>query len=314
MALLQPRRIPIIVANAALRPFAPIWRASVPVLVEVGAAAFFISGLAPTAIGSAAPWLVLGVVLLGAWMRRAEAEAWALFIPGGAAARVRMAFGSRAGTVAGAAGLIERVLFVGLLTVALGHYAVSIVVSALAEARVASLMAADDLSVAAALVFLGTLWIRARQGKAVSDRQIAPWVWWSLGVAVLMTAMGAAVLLLRHQPGPLLAPVPADLARDLPDWGRGLANAIRLPLAARVGVGLALPALGTAEQISRACGRTSGRCSCRRVSRSSPWPVRPPYSSGSSRLRPARWGPKSRSLPSSASSACRRCPANWRRS
>jgi magnesium transporter len=69
-----------------------------------------------------------------------------------------------------------------------------------------------------------------------------------------MTAMGAAVLLLRHQPGSLLAPVPADLARDLPGWGGGLANAIRLPLAALVGLGLALPALGTAEQISRAAG------------------------------------------------------------
>src|SRR6188768_1916274 len=122
------QRIPIIVGRTALQPFVSIWRAAAPLVAQVAVPALFIAGLAAP-LGAAGGWLVLAAALAGARLRRAEVESWALFLPGGLAGRVRQAFGPRAGLVATAAALLERLTFVALSAVVASRYAASLAIA-----------------------------------------------------------------------------------------------------------------------------------------------------------------------------------------
>ena len=52
-------------------------------IAQLGVAAFFISGIARTALGESAGWFVLGATVLAAVARAIDIESWALLMPGG---------------------------------------------------------------------------------------------------------------------------------------------------------------------------------------------------------------------------------------
>ena len=60
-----PERIRVVFATRALLSFISTWRAATLVLVDLGAVAFFASGVAEAHIGPSAPWFVLAAVLVG---------------------------------------------------------------------------------------------------------------------------------------------------------------------------------------------------------------------------------------------------------
>jgi hypothetical protein len=102
-----------------------VWRATARALTELGCAAFFIGGIASAAPGSAGPWAVLAVVLLGVVVRAADIEARALFVRGGLSGSVRETLGDRAATVSASALLVDRLMLGALAAVVAGHYLVA---------------------------------------------------------------------------------------------------------------------------------------------------------------------------------------------
>jgi hypothetical protein len=63
----RPPRGPVrvVLATTALLSFISSWRAAALALAEIGGLVFFASGVAEQALGEAAAWCVIGVVLLG---------------------------------------------------------------------------------------------------------------------------------------------------------------------------------------------------------------------------------------------------------
>jgi hypothetical protein len=60
-----PRRVTqVVVATTALLTFISFWRAAAIVLNDLASSAYYAGGIAERALGKAAPWFILAVMLL----------------------------------------------------------------------------------------------------------------------------------------------------------------------------------------------------------------------------------------------------------
>ena len=249
-APIGPRRTPIVVAKAALRPIAPVWQASAPLVAEVGLTAFVIGGIAAISLGTVAPWFVLAAVLVGAGLRRAHVESWSLFIPGGAIGRVQDAFGRRPALVAAAVALFERMLFIGLACLAASHYAVSFLLVFPQGQSFSRYAVPKDLVAPLAVVFVAVIWIRLRLGRSADPVRIAHWTWIALGALVVLSGWGAATWFLHGAPVDSLTDF-STLIQSRRPWLTRVPFGVGIAVAAFAGFGRVLPAMGTAESLQR---------------------------------------------------------------
>ncbi|MBI4873791.1 MAG: APC family permease [Acidobacteria bacterium] len=73
--------------------FISFWRAAAIVLCDLGSSAFYVGGIAEHAIGKAAPWFILGIMLFGYAVRSIYVESSAMFVRGGVYRVVHEAMG-----------------------------------------------------------------------------------------------------------------------------------------------------------------------------------------------------------------------------
>src|ERR1700731_1043871 len=86
MASEIPRPFPttkVVVATTVALSFISFWRGASIVLADLASSAFYAGGIAETAIGPAAPWFVLGVILFGFAIRSVYMESCSMFVRGG---------------------------------------------------------------------------------------------------------------------------------------------------------------------------------------------------------------------------------------
>ncbi len=83
----------VVVATTVALSFISFWRGASIVLSDLASSAFYAGGEAETAIGLAAPWFVLGVMLFSIAVRSIYLESCSMFIRGGAYVVVRESMG-----------------------------------------------------------------------------------------------------------------------------------------------------------------------------------------------------------------------------
>ena len=86
MAFEIPRSFPtakVVVATTVALSFISFWRGASIVLADLASSAFYAGGIAETAIGPAAPWFVLGVMLFSFAVRSVYMESCSMFVRGG---------------------------------------------------------------------------------------------------------------------------------------------------------------------------------------------------------------------------------------
>ncbi len=237
-----PRRPPasLVPTGTTLREFLPTWRTAVLTLSELGAAAFFVSGITQARLGPAGPWFVLVAVTIGLVVRVVDVENWALFIPGGLPGRVHDAFGRRVAMVATAAALLERFLFVALAGIVAGRYVVTGLASLFGTALFDRHAGVGDATALAAIILLAVIWLRTRLGQDWSVRALGRWTWLPIVTLVVVALWGLSTYAARFPGLPPLTP-------PLPEFG-GFATILLTSLA---GVGLALPAIGGGGALTR---------------------------------------------------------------
>jgi magnesium transporter len=195
-------RIRVVLATRALLTFTPAWRAAALALGELGCAAFFAAGLAEDAVGPAAPWYVLAVVLVGACVRAVDVEARGLFVRGGLHGLVRQAFGEMPARIAASALLTERMLLAPLAAAVAGRYVVALM-GAVGVQPVAS--GAENTAVAIAVTLMAILWLAQRRNQMVSNLTASRAV--VAGSTVLIVTMAWAALTVVRRGG-ALPPLP----------------------------------------------------------------------------------------------------------
>lgn len=119
----RPSVIPkVVVLTTVMLTFISFWRAAAIVLSDLASTAYYIGGIAEHAIGPAAPYFVVGVMLFSYCVRLIYTESCSMFVRGGVYRIVLTAMGRTMAKVAVAALVFDFVLTGPISSVSAGHY------------------------------------------------------------------------------------------------------------------------------------------------------------------------------------------------
>ncbi len=120
----QSNRVRLVVASSVMLTFISFWRAAAIVLNDLGSSAFYAGGLAEEAVGKAAPWLILGVMVFSYAVRAVYVESCSMFTRGGVYRIVKEALGGTFAKVSVSALMFDYVLTGPISGVSAGQYIV----------------------------------------------------------------------------------------------------------------------------------------------------------------------------------------------
>src|SRR5256712_10312711 len=89
----RPELTKYVVPATVMLTFISFWRAAAIVLCDLGSSAFYVGGIAEQAVGKAAPWFILAVMLFSYAVRAVYVESCAMFTRGGVYRVVKEALG-----------------------------------------------------------------------------------------------------------------------------------------------------------------------------------------------------------------------------
>lgn len=121
-----PARVRLVVASSVMLTFISFWRAAAIVLNDLGSSAFYAGGIAEEAVGKAAPWLILGVMLFSFAVRKVYIESCSMFTRGGVYRIVKEALGGTFAKLSVSALMFDYVLTGPISGVSAGQYVVGL--------------------------------------------------------------------------------------------------------------------------------------------------------------------------------------------
>lgn len=123
---LAGRKIKVVVATSVMLSFISFWRAAAIVLNDLGSSAFYVGGIAEQAVGPAAPWFILGVMLFSYAVRAVYVESCSMFTRGGVYRVVKEAMGGTLAKLSVSALMFDYVLTGPISGVSAGQYIVGL--------------------------------------------------------------------------------------------------------------------------------------------------------------------------------------------
>ncbi len=116
----------MIVISSVTFTFISYWRTAAVVLCDLASTAYYIGAIVESAIGKAAPWFIVGVLLFSYGMRSVYIESSALFVRGGVYRVVKEAMGGFVAKLSVSALLFDYILTGPISGVAAGQYIVGL--------------------------------------------------------------------------------------------------------------------------------------------------------------------------------------------
>ncbi|MFC5864780.1 APC family permease [Acidicapsa dinghuensis] len=117
-----PDRVRLVVASSVMLTFISFWRAAAIVLCDLGSSAFYAGGIAEEAVGKAAPWFILGVMLFSFAVRAVYVESCSMFTRGGVYRVVKEALGGTFAKLSVSALMFDYILTGPISGVSAGQY------------------------------------------------------------------------------------------------------------------------------------------------------------------------------------------------
>ncbi len=121
------RAAQIVVVSSVMFTFISFWRTAAVVLCDMSSTMYYVGAIVESAVGRAAPWFILAVLLFSYAMRAVYIESCALFVRGGVYRIVKEAMGAFFAKVAVSALLFDYVLTGPISGVSAGQYIVGLV-------------------------------------------------------------------------------------------------------------------------------------------------------------------------------------------
>src|SRR5271163_4550252 len=119
-------RVRLVVASSVMLTFISFWRAAAIVLNDLGSSAFYAGGIAEEAVGKAAPWFILGVMLFSFAVRAVYVESCSMFTRGGVYRIVKEALGGTFAKLSVSALMFDYILTGPISGVSAGQYIVGL--------------------------------------------------------------------------------------------------------------------------------------------------------------------------------------------
>ena len=121
-SLSRPSLLKYVAPVTVMLSFVSFWRASAIVLCDLGSSAYYVGGIAEKAIGKAAPWFILAIMLFSYAVRGVYIESCSMFVRGGVYRVVREALGGTAAKFSVSALMFDYVLTGPISAVSAGLY------------------------------------------------------------------------------------------------------------------------------------------------------------------------------------------------
>jgi amino acid transporter len=208
----------VVVATSVMLSFISFWRAAAIVLNDLGSSAYYVGGIAEKAVGAAAPWFILGIMLFSYAVRAVYVESCAMFTRGGVYRVVKEAMGGTLAKLSVSALMFDYVLTGPISGVSAGQYIVGLAAQTFTyfgHPWQPSTTTVNHL--AAGLAVLVTLYFWRRNTRGLhesSDDALRIMYVTTVMVVVLVAWCGLTILTRPEQQRLPPAPVPHNLSFD----------------------------------------------------------------------------------------------------
>src|SRR2546428_5053535 len=152
-----------IVPVTVMLSFISFWRAAAIVLCDLGSSAYYVGGIAEKAIGKAAPWFILAIMLFSYAVRAIYIESCSMFVRGGVYRVVKEAMGSTMAKFSVSALMFDYILTGPISGVSAGQYLAGFLNDLFRYAHLSLVLPANlTAAVFAVLVTLYFWWINIK--------------------------------------------------------------------------------------------------------------------------------------------------------
>jgi len=251
----SPDRVRVVLATTVLLSFISFWRAAAIVLSDLGSTAYYVGGIVEQAVGKAAPWFILGVMLFSYAVRAIYIESSVMFVRGGVYRVVKEAMGGTLAKLSVSALLFDYVLTGPISAVSAGQYIVGLVNDVAHRMGSAIVLPRNETAAVLAAAAILYFWRRNTQGLRESSSDALRIFQVTTVMVVVLLAWSGLTLLLR---GGQLPPAPTmSHLRFSPEslgWFKGTVLPSITVIAVLVGLGhsfLAMSGWETLAQVYR---------------------------------------------------------------
>ena len=249
----RPGAVKVVVATTVMLSFISFWRAAAIVLSDLASSAYYVGGIAETAIGKAAPWFILAIMLFSYSVRAIYIESCSMFVRGGVYRVVHEAMGGTLAKFSVSALMFDYVLTGPISGVSAGLYLGGLINETGEKLHLSGVHVNAQYFAAlfAAVVTLyfwrkNIIGLHESSEKALRIMQIT-----TVMVVILIVWCLATILKNGYNPVPL--PIPANLhfSDDALGWLKGtVAPSITL-IAVMIGLGHSLLAMSGFETMAQ---------------------------------------------------------------
>src|SRR6266496_1092341 len=218
------RRTQVIIATSVMLSFMSFWRAAAIVLNDLGSSAYYVGGIAEKAVGQAAPWFILGVMLFSYAVRAVYIESCTMFTRGGVYRVVKEAMGGTLAKLSVSALMFDYILTGPISGVSAGQYVINLIVQTtvyFGHAWQPSKGTVNLLAAGFAVLITLYFWWRNTRGIHESSED-ALWIMYVTTVMVVLMIVWSGITIFAHPEKQRLPPSPApqnlSFNRDATGW------------------------------------------------------------------------------------------------
>ncbi|MGA2133792.1 MAG: APC family permease [Bryobacteraceae bacterium] len=249
----RPRAVNVVVATTVMLSFISFWRAAAIVLSDLASSAYYVGGIAEQAIGKAAPWFILAIMLFSYAVRAIYIESCSMFVRGGVYKVVHEAMGGTLAKFSVSALMFDYVLTGPISGVSAGLYLGGLINETGEYLHISGLRVHPPYfaAVFAAVVTVyfwrkNIIGIHESSEKALQIMQIT-----TVMVVILIAWCLVTIFKNGYQPVPL--PIPANLhfSNEALGWLRGTVGPSITVIAVLIGLGHSLLAMSGEESLAQ---------------------------------------------------------------
>jgi amino acid transporter/nucleotide-binding universal stress UspA family protein len=245
--------VKVVVATTVMLSFISFWRAAAIVLSDLASSAYYVGGIAETAVGKSAPWFILAIMLFSYAVRAIYIESCSMFVRGGVYKVVHEAMGGTLAKFSVSALMFDYVLTGPISGVSAGLYLGGLINELGEHAHIAAMKVYPPYFAAgfAAVVTIyfwrkNIIGMHESSEKALRIMQIT-----TVMVVILIVWCVATILKSGYQPVPLPLPQNLKFNPDALGWLKGTAAPSITFIAILIGLGHSLLAMSGEESLAQ---------------------------------------------------------------
>src|SRR5688572_21967367 len=212
-------RVRVVVASTVMLSFISFWRAAAIVLNDLGSSAFYVGGIAEQAVGKAAPWFILAVMLLSAAVSALYIESSSMFTRGGVYRVVKEAMGGTMAKLSVSALIFDFILTGPISGVSAGLYLTGLVNEIMPRVGINAQLPMNFTAMLFAILVTLYFWRRNIKGLHESSDDALRIMYVTTAMVVIMILWSVLTLIEKGGQMPP-APLPGNLnfSEDALGW------------------------------------------------------------------------------------------------